>query len=56
MKRKQSVLQVEILLDPIPGWGHEPEDHPSWLRKYLEGVVPHYNPKVTLLRVEEIDV
>lgn len=53
MKRKQTVLEVKILQDPVPGWGHKPEDHLEMLQSYLDTSIPHYKPKVTLIRTEE---
>ena len=53
MKRKQSVIEVKILLDPVPGWGHEAEDHVKLLEQSLNDAISHYKPEVKLLRVEE---
>lgn len=53
MKRRRSVLEVKILIDPVPGWGHKPEDHVKFLRDALESRIPHYRPEVVLLRVED---
>jgi len=50
---KQSVIEVKIRLDPLPGWGHEPEDHVRMLESQLMDIIPHYKPKVRLLRVEQ---
>ena len=50
---KQSVIEVKIRLDPVPGWGHEPKDHVRMLESWLMDSIPHYKPKVRLLRVEE---
>lgn len=55
MMRKRSVIQVKILLDPVPGWGHEPEDHVKHVQKWLEETIPHYKPEVRLLDVEEVE-
>jgi len=52
MRDKYYVIEVRIKLDPIPGWGHEAEDHVKFLQYYLKGIVPHYNPQVKLLKVE----
>ena len=49
MRRKQSVIEVKILLDPVPGWNHEPEDMVKHIQTILE---PWYHPEVKLLRVE----
>lgn len=53
MKHKKSVIEVKLRLDPIPGWGHKPEDHVSMLQSYLMNIVPHYLPEVTLKGVED---
>jgi len=53
MKYKWTVIEVKIRLDPIPGWGHEPEDHVKYVQHLLDGVIPHYKPEVKLLRVED---
>lgn len=42
-----SVITIEIDLDPVPGWGNNPEDHKMMLERYLNETVPHYNPKIT---------
>ena len=52
MKRKQSVIEVKILLDPVPGWGHEAEDHVKLIQQTLDSQVKHYKPEVRLLRTE----
>ena len=49
MRRKQSVIEVKILLDPVPGWNHEPEDMVKHIQTILE---PWYHPEVKLSRVE----
>jgi hypothetical protein len=46
--RKRSRLQVEIDLDPIPGWGNDPEDHRALVQRLLNDAVSHYNPTVTI--------
>lgn len=53
MKYEKSVIEVRLRLDPLPGWGHLPEDHVKLLEKMLKDIVPHYNPEVKLLKVEE---
>lgn len=55
MKFKKSVIEVKIRMDPIPGWGHEAQDHVNLLLNYLETAVPHYKPEVKLLRTEVED-
>lgn len=53
MKYKLSVIEVKIRIDPVPGWGHEPEDHVRHIKNHLDGTVPHYKPEVKLVRVED---
>lgn len=45
-ERKQTILVVAIDQDPIPGWGHQPEDHINMVTSMLMDRVPHYNPVV----------
>ena len=47
---RKSVIEVRIRLDPIPGWGHDPEDHVKMLQNYLDSAVPWYKPEVRLIR------
>jgi len=49
MKHKQSVIEVKILLDPVPGWNHQPGDMVKHIKDMLE---PWYKPEVRLLRTE----
>ncbi len=49
MKRKQSVIEVKILLDLVPGWNHEPGDMVKHLQDTL---APWYKPQVKLIRTE----
>ena len=48
MERRTTTLLVTIEQDPLPGWGHQPEDHEKWLRQTLASQIGHYNPTVTL--------
>lgn len=50
MKYKSSVIEVKIRLDPVPGWGHQPEDHVALLKSQIP---KWYLPEVTLIRVED---
>lgn len=47
--RKRSKLIVEIDLDPVPGWGHDPQSHQHLLQKFLNQTISHYNPTVTVI-------
>lgn len=44
--KRRSRLLVEIDLDPVPGWGNEPEDHVRLVQRLLDDAVSHYNPTV----------
>lgn len=46
--RRRSTLTVSIDLDPVPGWGHQAEDHRAWLQHYLDGAIGHYHPSVEI--------
>lgn len=54
MQRVESVIEVRILLDPVPGWGSEPEDHVKMIKKMLDDIVPHYLPTVALKETNEV--
>ena len=53
MKYSKSVIEVKTRIDPVPGWGHNPNDHVQLIQCYLDKVIPHYEPEVKLIRVEE---
>ena len=53
MKYSKSVIEIRIRIDPVPGWGHDPQDHIKMLESFLMNSVPHYKPEVHFLRVEE---
>jgi hypothetical protein len=53
VKYRKSVIEVKIRIDPIYGWGHDPQDHVGMLEDMLMSSVPHYNPEVKLIRVED---
>lgn len=44
-KRRVKIV-VEVCLDPLPGWGHEPEDFAVMIQRNLDESVPHYHPTV----------
>lgn len=56
MKKKFSVIEVKIALDPVPGWGNKPEDHVKWLQDELTRRAPWYHPEVRLIGTEEREV
>ncbi len=50
MNYRKSVIEIRIRLDPIPGWGHEPEDHVKMLQDYLNNSILWYKPEVKLIK------
>jgi hypothetical protein len=44
-------LIVEANLDPIPGWGDNPEDWQALVQRLLDDAVGHYHPVVTIAEV-----
>lgn len=49
MDRERIQIIVEVDIDPIPGWGNDPQDYVKMLEKSLSDRIPHYNPRVMLL-------
>lgn len=47
MMGKRVSFTVEVNLDAIPGWGHDPEDFRRHIERCLTDTIPHYNPVVT---------
>ena len=47
-------ILVEVDTDLVLGWGHEPEDYIKLLERLLDQTIPHYNPVVTLLPVDDL--
>ena len=41
-------LVVEVSLDPVPGWGNDPEDYRALTQRLLDDAIGHYNPVVTI--------
>jgi hypothetical protein len=50
MLKQRAVYIVEINLDPVPGWGHQPEDHVRLIHDALEDRIGHYLPSVRFER------
>jgi len=46
--RRQVTLTVTIDLDPVPGWGDNPEDHRAHVQNLLDSSIGHYHPTVTI--------
>ena len=46
--RRRTRLTVEVDLDPVMGWGDNPDDWRNYLQRHLDSVVSHYNPTVTI--------
>ena len=55
MRTKRNVIRVEVDLDAIPGFNHDPQDMVAIIQKELNRMVPHYNPNVVHERVREYD-
>jgi hypothetical protein len=41
-------LVVEVDLDPVPGWGNDPDDHRVLMQHLLDVSIGHYSPTVTI--------
>jgi hypothetical protein len=41
-------LVVEVNLDPVPGWGNDPEDYRALTQRLLDDAIGHYKPTVTI--------
>jgi hypothetical protein len=50
---KYTKMTVYIRQDPLPGWGHQQEDHIHLIENALNHSVPHYDPSV--VDVETVD-
>lgn len=50
--RRRSRLQVELDLDPVPGWGNHPDHHRALVQRLLDDAIPHYNPTVALIATD----
>lgn len=46
--RRQVTLTVTIDLDPVPGWGDNPEDYRALTQRLLDDAIGHYHPTVTI--------
>ena len=46
--RRKVTLVVTIDLDPVPGWGDNPDDYRALTQKLLTDSIGHYNPSVTI--------
>lgn len=46
MKRVRTQILVEIDLDPVPGWGNDPQDYVNHIQQMLKQSIPHYHPEV----------
>jgi len=44
------VLKVTIDLDAVPGANYYGDDTARYVQSLLNGVMPHYNPEVEILR------
>jgi hypothetical protein len=53
MQRDKVVIEVTCNIDPVIGWGNDPQDFVKHIELQLNRTIPHYNPVVRLLRVEK---
>jgi hypothetical protein len=49
VKRRRVSIAVDIDLDPVPGFGHEPESMADGIRRIVNAALGHYNPEVTVI-------
>ncbi len=49
MKRQRIKIEVEVNLDPVPGWGNRPSDFVMGIQRLLDQTIKHYDPKVTFV-------
>lgn len=47
-RKRRARIIVEVDLDPVPGWGNDPEDYATLIRNQLADSIPHYHPSVTV--------
>jgi hypothetical protein len=47
-ERPRVRLTVEADIDPVPGWGDNPQDWQALVQRLLDEAVPHYHPVVTI--------
>ena len=55
MIKNRAYIEVSVFLDPIPGWGNDPEDHVRHIQRALETSIPHYKPRTKLIRVVRME-
>jgi hypothetical protein len=53
MERERIQILIEVDLDPIPGWGNNPNDYVRLLERLLADRIPHYNPVVMFLPTDD---
>jgi hypothetical protein len=55
MNKTRIKIEVEVNLDPIPGWGHRPSDYVEHIQRLLDQTIPHYDPQVMYVsKVEKV--
>lgn len=47
--RASIVVVVEVDLDPVPGWGNDPQDFADAIQRHLDDSCPWYHPKARVL-------
>ncbi len=41
-------IEVDVRLDPVPGWGDNAEDFRRHVEHYMQETIPHYLQSVTV--------
>ena len=57
-QRKQHVIELKIIVnnEPIPGWGHDPQDMLKAASKAATEVLGSYDPIVIGAHIEDLNV
>ena len=58
LQRKQHVLELKIVVnnEPVPGWGHDPQDMLKAAGKAATEVLGSYDPIVIQENIKDLDV
>ncbi len=46
--KRRITITVEVDLDPVPGWGNDPDDFRRMIESDLKRSIPHYHPVVAV--------
>ncbi len=57
-QRKQHVIELRLVVndEPVPGWGHDPQDMLKAASKAATEVLGSYDPIVIGAHIEDLDV